>query len=101
MPPTCAGPQRGPVLIILFIVCVYSHAQIIPGAAVLTLADTGAYSIVERSDWRRYDNGRYIGLVRNEVRAFILPGAAAGKAYHDKRARHRRLILSFFPSSCP
>ena len=66
---------RGTFLFILFAVCVHSYAQPVPGAAVLTLADTGAYSIVERSDWRRYDNGRYTGLVRSEVRAFILPSA--------------------------
>ena len=47
------------------------------GLLVLTLQihavqDTGAFSMVERSDWRRYDNGKYTGLVRNEVRASII-----------------------------
>ena len=32
-----------------------------------------AYSMTERSDWRRHDNGRYIGLVNHEVRATIIP----------------------------
>jgi len=40
------------------------------------MTDTGAYSILERSDWRRYDNGRYTGLARNEVRATIIPQSA-------------------------
>jgi len=40
------------------------------------MTDTGAYSILERSDWRRYDNGRYTGLARNEVRATIIPQPA-------------------------
>jgi outer membrane protein OmpA-like peptidoglycan-associated protein len=37
------------------------------------MAETGAYSIIERSDWRRYNDGRYVGLVRQEVRASIIP----------------------------
>jgi outer membrane protein OmpA-like peptidoglycan-associated protein len=41
--------------------------------AVLAMSETGPYSLVERSDWRRYNDGKYIGLVRHEVRASILP----------------------------
>jgi outer membrane protein OmpA-like peptidoglycan-associated protein len=37
------------------------------------MTDAGPYSIVERSDWRRYDNGKYIGHVYHEVRASIIP----------------------------
>jgi outer membrane protein OmpA-like peptidoglycan-associated protein len=40
------------------------------------MAETGAYSIIERSDWFRYNNGKYAGLVRHEVRASILPKPA-------------------------
>ena len=29
------------------------------------------YTLVERTDLRRYDNGRYIGLLSREVRSFI------------------------------
>jgi outer membrane protein OmpA-like peptidoglycan-associated protein len=39
----------------------------------LLMTDTGPYSIVERSDWRRYDNGKYIGHVYHEVRASLIP----------------------------
>jgi len=59
---------------ITFLVCTESRAQNLLGPVVLSMSETGAYTIVERSDWRRYDNGRYTGLVRNEVRASILPG---------------------------
>jgi outer membrane protein OmpA-like peptidoglycan-associated protein len=41
---------------------------------------TGAYTMVERSDWSRYDNGKYTGHVYHEVRALIkpeTPGSAA------------------------
>jgi len=58
---------------LLFSHCVYSHAQFLYEPVTLAMAETGAYSIIERSDWRRYNNGRYVGLVRHEVRASILP----------------------------
>ncbi|GHV79906.1 cell envelope biogenesis protein OmpA [Spirochaetia bacterium] len=35
----------------------------------------GPYSIVEKSDWSRYDNGKYTGHVYREVRASIIPQA--------------------------
>ena len=59
-----------------FAVCAQTYTQNIRGPVVLAMTDTGAYSILERSDWRRYDNRRYIGLVRNEVRATIIPQPA-------------------------
>ncbi|MDR3303130.1 MAG: OmpA family protein [Treponema sp.] len=46
----------------------------------LVMAETGPYSLVERSDWRRYNNGKYIGLVHREVRASISPKAAPPQA---------------------
>jgi len=65
---------------ILFIgilaVCVQSHAQFAYEPTTLVMSETGAYSIIERSDWRRYNNGRYVGLVRHEVRASIIPRPA-------------------------
>jgi outer membrane protein OmpA-like peptidoglycan-associated protein len=40
------------------------------------MTETGPYSLVERSDWRRYNNGKYTGLAHREVRASISPKAA-------------------------
>ena len=57
----------------IVIVFPQTREQNVAAPVKLTVSETGAYSILERSDWRRYDNGRYIGLVRNEVRANILP----------------------------
>lgn len=67
--------------------CVQMQAQnafqSIPEPTVLTMSETGPYSIVERSDWRRYDKQKdeakekYTGLVRHEVRASIMPKSAA------------------------
>ena len=34
---------------------------------------SGNYTLKERSDLRRYDNGKYTGLVRREVTSFITP----------------------------
>jgi outer membrane protein OmpA-like peptidoglycan-associated protein len=43
------------------------------GAVRLTLGNTGPYTLTERSDWSRYENGKYIGHVYREVRASIAP----------------------------
>ena len=61
------------LFVVIFSHCVYSHAQFLYEPVTLAMAETGAYSIIERSDWLRYNNGRYVGLVRHEVRASILP----------------------------
>ena len=37
----------------------------------LSYNGSGNYILVERTDLRRYDNGRYIGLMSREVRSFI------------------------------
>jgi outer membrane protein OmpA-like peptidoglycan-associated protein len=57
----------------IFVICAQIHAQNIYEPTVLAMAETGAYSILERSDLRRYNDGKYVGLVRQEVRASILP----------------------------
>jgi outer membrane protein OmpA-like peptidoglycan-associated protein len=45
----------------------------------LTAGTAGAYTLVERSDWSRYDNGRYQGHVYREVRASITPDQRGGE----------------------
>jgi len=39
----------------------------------ITYKGSGNYTLKERSDLRRYDNGKYTGLVRREVTSFITP----------------------------
>jgi outer membrane protein OmpA-like peptidoglycan-associated protein len=50
-------------------------------APVRLFADyTGPYTMIERSDWSRYDNGKYIGHVYHEVRASIKPESSSGSS---------------------
>jgi outer membrane protein OmpA-like peptidoglycan-associated protein len=60
----------------IFAAALHIQAQNSHEPSVLSMAETGAYSILERSDWLRYDNGKYTGLVRHEVRATIIPKPA-------------------------
>ena len=39
----------------------------------ITYNGSGNYTLKERSDLRRYDNGKYTGLVQREVTSFIRP----------------------------
>ena len=49
---------------------------------------SGSYVYIERTDVRRYDNGKYTGLVSREVRSFIAPtsvpsGGKVSDRYYD------------------
>ncbi|GHU19569.1 cell envelope biogenesis protein OmpA [Spirochaetia bacterium] len=49
-------------------------ASSVPNEPVQLVADNaGPYKMIERSDWSRYDNGKYVGHVYREVRASIVP----------------------------
>ena len=41
------------------------------------------YTLVERTDLRRYDNGKYIGLMSREIKAFIVPEKTDGGFLYD------------------
>ncbi len=47
--------------------------QVIFGQNRITYNGSGNYTLKERSDLRRYDNGKYIGLMSREVTSFITP----------------------------
>ncbi len=48
-----------------------------PSGVRLAYAASGPYKLLERSDWSRYENGKYLGHVYREVRATIQPSAGA------------------------
>ena len=80
--------RKNSIFLIFFILCTHVTTQL-PAQnmaqwtssepVVLSMSDAGPFSITERSDWRRYDNGKYVGLVRNEVRASIIPQIVSRK----------------------
>lgn len=51
---------------VFFTAAAFCPAQ--DGAVLLKHDDAGSYTLVERSDWARYDNGKYAGYVFREVR---------------------------------
>ena len=53
-------------------------------AAQLTYSGNGGYSLVERTNLRRYVNGKYVGLTSREVRSFISPSLAPSKKFTRK-----------------
>lgn len=48
----------------------------VPSPNMIQYRGRGNYSLVERTDLRRYDNGRYTGLLSREVRSFIAASPA-------------------------
>jgi outer membrane protein OmpA-like peptidoglycan-associated protein len=51
----------------------------------LFMDQTGPYTVIDKSNWSRYDNGKYIGHVYREVRASIVPqsGSTAGNLLYN------------------
>ena len=73
-------------------------------AAQIVYSGSKNYTLVERTDLRRYDNGKYIGLVSREIRSFICstknPAADSyggnfydGSFYVDEKTRHDNLAV--------
>ena len=77
---------------VIFFILIFSFTFVFPLEDVLTnqenqnltnskdkiqyFGDTQKYVLVERTDLRRYDNGKYTGLTSREVRSFVNPIAA-------------------------
>ena len=54
-------------------------------AVALKYGGTGGYSLVERTNLRRYENGKYIGMTIREVRSYISPSPAPDPTYDNPR----------------
>lgn len=54
------------------------------------------YSLVERTDLRRYDNNKYVGLVSREVRSFIVNDGNLydGSFYVDEGTKHQNVSVA-------
>ncbi len=58
-----------------FVIALFSQEEPTPNPTI-SYNGSGSYWMVERSDLRRYDNGRYTGLTQREVRSFVHPISA-------------------------
>ena len=54
-------------------------------AVALKYGGTGGYSLVERTNLRRYENGKYIGMTIREVRSYISPSPVPDPTYDNPR----------------
>lgn len=51
----------------------------------LRYSGKGGYSLVERTNLRRYVNGKYVGLTSREVRSFISPSLAPDPSFENPK----------------
>ena len=76
-------------IFILFLLTFSIYSQ----NTLLTYNGSGNYELIERTDLRRYDNGKYIGLMSREVSSFIIPRSDKdgylydGTFYIDEKTR--------------
>ena len=59
------------MLLIIITTSSFLCAQTDGSAVTLTHAESTGYYLVERSNWSRYDNGKYTGLTHRETRASV------------------------------
>lgn len=61
-----------------------------------TYSGSQNYSLVERTDLRRYDNGKYVGLMSREVRSFIVcdEGLYDGDFFVSQDTVHNQKIVA-------
>ena len=66
-------------LLILFFLVASLTAQ----TTSLNYSGTDNYILTERTDLRRYDNNKYIGLMSREVKSFIVPSYSDGRRVYE------------------
>ena len=70
------------VIFLVSLCCVNLFSQVL-----IQYNQDRTYTLVERTDLRRYDNGRYVGLLSREVRSFI---------YHENNSRYKNFYQGDF-----
>ena len=65
-------------------VCIF-FSSLLAAQSTITYKGSGGYSLVERTDLRRYENGKYKGLTSREVRSFISPSESPNGMYAEDR----------------
>lgn len=81
---------------VLKAVLIFVSASVFSQEAVQITYNGGRnYSLVERTDLRRYDNNRYTGLISREVRSFIVNDGELydGSFYVDEGIRHQNVSV--------
>ena len=70
------------VIFLISLSCVNLFSQVL-----IQYNQDRTYTLVERTDLRRYDNGRYVGLLSREVRSFI---------YQENNSRYKNFYQGDF-----
>lgn len=69
----------------LMMPCAFAQNTGSSQSVALKYSGTGGYSLVERTNLRRYVNGKYVGLTSREVRSFISPSLAPDPSYENPK----------------
>ena len=71
--------RKSTVILLLFFLAASLTAQ----TTSLDYNGTDNYILTERTDLRRYDNNKYIGLMSREVKSFIVPSYSEGRRVYE------------------
>ena len=67
------------VITICFVILINIYSQSIN----LSYSGNNNYILTERTDLRRYDNDKYVGLLSREVRSFICPSVQNKDLFYE------------------
>ena len=70
-------------LFFLLIIFLFTPKILFAQPVTISYSGNDNYILTERTDLRRYDNGKYVGLTSREVKSFITPSYADGDKVYD------------------
>ena len=75
--------ERSTAIHILIAVIFFINIPLFAQPVTISYSGNDNYILTERTDLRRYDNGKYVGLTSREVKSFITPSYSDGEKIYD------------------
>ena len=71
------------IILFFIFISVFSLFETVFAQEIISYKGSGNYILIERTDLRRYDNGKYTGLVSREISSYIIPSEYRGGYIYD------------------
>ena len=75
--------ERSAAIHIIITVIFFINIPLFAQPVTISYSGNDNYILTERTDLRRYDNGKYVGLTSREVKSFITPSYSDGEKIYD------------------
>ena len=75
--------ERSAAIHIIIAIIVFINIPLFAQPVTISYSGNDNYILTDRTDLRRYDNGKYVGLTSREVKSFITPSYSDGEKIYD------------------